>query len=67
VIRPRKRVDQSAIARSYAGQVGHGQPDVAVEWFVDPLLLLLLLPPRPLEVPPGGRRPQIRLLNIDRH
>jgi len=63
VIRPRKRVDQSVIAGSSGGQVGHGQPGVAVERFVDPLLLL----PRPLEVPPGGRRPRIRLLDIDRH
>jgi hypothetical protein len=62
-IRPRRRVAQSAIAGSYGGQVGHGQPCVAVERFVDPLLLL----PRPLEVPPGGQRPQIRLLDFSRH
>jgi hypothetical protein len=62
VIRPRRRVDQSVIAGRYGGQVGHGQPGVAVERFVDPLPL-----PRPLEVSPGSPRPQIRLLDLHRH
>jgi hypothetical protein len=39
-------------------------PGVAVERFVDPMLLLL---PWPLGVPAGGQRPRIRLLDIDRH
>jgi len=63
VIRPNKRVDPTrGIAYSSGGLVGHGRAGAAVERFVDPLPL-----PRPLEVSPGGPRPQIRLLDLHRH
>jgi hypothetical protein len=50
------------LSYSSGGLVGHGRAGAAVERFVDPLPL-----PRPLEVSPGGPRPQIRLLDLHRH